>query len=109
MADANAILHDLTSLTVDIFFKKHVLICDERKDTSEDRDLRNEKPRKTTPLPLLSMNIWLSFHAEICDRTTIGNQSNHTSDPVNPEKGIYFLQTILMPEEPFNIFLWYQL
>ena len=79
--------------------KKHVLVCEDHKDTQENVDLLEEyKSRcilkgKTADLPSFSKNIKLSFHSE----STYAARGS--PDDAIVDKAIYQLQTIKVNEE----------
>ena len=83
--------------------RKHILVCDEHKDATENNDLLEKyKSRfivKNTALPQFSQDIRLSFHAEGCYPT-----KPKVDQSIITDKGIYLLQTIRLNEESFNIF-----
>jgi len=85
--------------------KKHVLVCDEHKDTQQNRDLlEHYKSRcilKLQQLPRFSKDIKLSFHVNSTNCFQ-GNES--TSTQGNDIKVIYMLQTIQVDDQHYTIF-----
>ena len=83
--------------------RKHILVCDEHKDATENNDLLEKyKSRfivKNTALPQFSQDIRLSFHTEGCYPT-----KPKVDQSIITDKGIYLLQTIRLNGESFNIF-----
>ena len=80
--------------------RKHVLICDEHKDSpANQRLLENFKQRcmKHSTLPTFAKNISISFHATFHCKTPLSGGDIH-------DKGIYLLQNIFVNNCRLNIF-----
>ena len=80
--------------------RKHVLICDEHKDSpANQRLLENFKQRrmKHSTLPTFAKNISISFHATFHCKTPSSGGDIH-------DKGIYLLQNIFVNNCRLNMF-----
>ena len=77
--------------------RKHVLVCEEHKDSDTNKDLLNkykERYMKNPKLPTFAKNISLAFH------TSNPPKTNSTSE----DDGIYLLQTVIINNKRFTIF-----
>ena len=83
------------------FPRKHVLVCQDHKDTTANKNLlETYKSRymKNPNLPSFAKNISLSFHSRSFQSTSQNQSATST------EKGIYLLQKIVINQKVFTIF-----
>ena len=82
--------------------KKHVLICHEQRNDTENQELLQKKKgrfilKQPNQLPSFSRDLKLSFHMN-------QNQSPNSQEISDQENAIYILQTIKMEQHEYSLF-----
>ncbi len=81
--------------------RKHILVCEEHKDTNNNKDLLERYKQRcirNANLPPFAKNISLSFHANGCYK------SDASKDGSSDDQGIYLLQTINIDNKDYTVF-----